>query len=273
MEQTTNEANVQKKGGARLKKSSRSPLLIPGIVVGVLAAGYLGLCTYAGSLDTFYPSRCINGINVGKLTAVQAQDKLESEFPARPVTLVDENGQDLADLTLADLGYTPELFEGDAQFWLTDQQRDSFLRRGWSYLNILTGRWPGGWNWPDPDQSVLDATVAHLSDTLSSPAVDAEYTLEGATLEVPMEVQYATGCFLFIRSKALYRLGGFDEQYFLYHEDSDLSRKALEMGKIVYHPDFRVVHDWHRDSAHSTRALRNHIVSTWKYFRKWGWAW
>lgn len=101
----------------------------------------------------------------------------------------------------------------------------------------------------------------------------AEYTLEGATLEVPMEVQYATGCFLFIRSKALYRLGGFDEQYFLYHEDSDLSRKALEMGKIVYHPDFRVVHDWHRDSAHSTRALRNHIISTWKYFRKWGWAW
>ena len=184
MEQTTNEANVQKKGGARLKKSSRPPLLIPGIVVGVLAAAYLGLCAYAGSLDTFYPSRCINGVNVGKLTAMQAQDKLESEFPSRPVTLVDENGQDLADLTLADLGYTPELFEGDAQFWLADQQRDSFLRRGWSYLNILTGRWPGGWNWPDPDQSVLDNTVAHLSATLSAPAVDAEYTLEGDVLTI-----------------------------------------------------------------------------------------
>lgn len=100
-----------------------------------------------------------------------------------------------------------------------------------------------------------------------------EYTLEGETLDVPMEVQYATGCFLFIRSHAFYRLRGFDEQYFLYHEDSDLSRKALEMGKIVYHPDFTVVHDWRRDSAHSARALRYHLVSTWKYFRKWGWKW
>lgn len=101
----------------------------------------------------------------------------------------------------------------------------------------------------------------------------AEYTLEGDTLDVPMEVEYATGCFLLIRTHAFYRMGGFDERYFLYHEDSDLSRKALQMGKIVYHPDFRVTHAWRRDSSRSGKALKYHLQSTWKYFMKWGWKW
>ena len=55
MEQTTNEAVVQKNpGGARLKKGGKGPLVALGIVVGVLALAYVGLCAYAGSLDTFY---------------------------------------------------------------------------------------------------------------------------------------------------------------------------------------------------------------------------
>lgn len=101
-----------------------------------------------------------------------------------------------------------------------------------------------------------------------------EYTYEGSTLDVPMEVQYATGCFLLIRTKLFYKLGGFDERYFLYHEDSDLSQKVLQMGgHIVYHPDFCVTHDWRRDSAHSLKALGCHVRSTVQYFNKWGWKW
>jgi len=100
-----------------------------------------------------------------------------------------------------------------------------------------------------------------------------EYTMEGVPMDAPLEVEYATGCFLLVRSHAFYRMGGFDERYFLYHEDSDLSRKALQMGKIVYHPDFCITHNWHRDSSHSGKALRYHLQSTWKYFMKWGWKW
>lgn len=100
-----------------------------------------------------------------------------------------------------------------------------------------------------------------------------EYTLADAPTDAPMKVQYATGCFLLIRSHLFYKLGGFDERFFLYHEDSDLSRRVLDHGFIVYHPDFRVTHDWARDSASDPKAFRQHLLSTIRFFNKWGWRW
>ena len=91
MEQTTNEAVVQNNpGGARLKKGGKGPLVALGIVVGVLVLAYVGLCAYAGSLDTFYPNRHINGIAVGGMTAAEAQKKLEADLLAQEITLTDE---------------------------------------------------------------------------------------------------------------------------------------------------------------------------------------
>lgn len=99
-----------------------------------------------------------------------------------------------------------------------------------------------------------------------------DYTMANADGEI-YSVDYATGCFMLARTHALYRLNGFDEQFFLYHEDSDLSRRACKQGEIVYHRGFCVTHAWQRDSAHSGRALRQHLLSTVKYFHKWGWKW
>lgn len=39
----------------------------------------------------------------------------------------------------------------------------------------------------------------------------------------PREVQFATGCFLFIRTEAFRKLQGFDPRFFLYQEDTDLA--------------------------------------------------
>ena len=100
-----------------------------------------------------------------------------------------------------------------------------------------------------------------------------EYTLRGQTIEEPMSVQFATGCFMLARTKLLYRLEGFDERFFLYHEDSDLSRRALRLGQIVYHPDMCVTHLWKRSSHTDRRARGEHIRSTLRFFRKWGWRW
>ena len=46
-----------------------------------------------------------------------------------------------------------------------------------------------------------------------------------------------------IRTEAMRALNGFDPQYFLAYGDSDLSRRALKLGMIVYHPDMVVTHD------------------------------
>ena len=67
------EADVQTQPGKRLaekteKRGSKRPWMIAVIIAAVLVAAYLALCAYAGSLDTFYPNRHINGIDVGGLT-------------------------------------------------------------------------------------------------------------------------------------------------------------------------------------------------------------
>ena len=70
-----------------------------------------------------------------------------------------------------------------------------------------------------------------------------EYTLADSDIRTPTSVEVAPGAFLLIRTEALRALGGFDPQYFLAYGDSDLSRRALKMGMIVYHPDMVVTHN------------------------------
>ena len=101
----------------------------------------------------------------------------------------------------------------------------------------------------------------------------AEFTLQDQTVTRPMEVDFATGCFMLIRTHYFYQLRGFDPQFFLYHEDSDLSLRAKRLGPIVYHPDMHVTHKWSRESSHNARGMLLHLASTAKFFRKWGWKW
>lgn len=102
-----------------------------------------------------------------------------------------------------------------------------------------------------------------------------EYTRADETFTEPTEIDFASGCFLMIRSQIFYKLKGFDPRFFLYLEDTDLSRrvKQQQFGKIIFHPDMQVTHAWKRESFHSTRALMMHLKSAFKYFTKWGWRW
>lgn len=101
----------------------------------------------------------------------------------------------------------------------------------------------------------------------------ADYTLSGASITVPTCVEFATGCFMLIRTAYFQQLGGFDKRFFLYHEDSDLSRRVLRKGTIVYHPDMVITHAWSRESAHSFKGTLRHVWSTIRYFNLWGWKW
>jgi GT2 family glycosyltransferase len=86
-----------------------------------------------------------------------------------------------------------------------------------------------------------------------------------------MEVQCLSGCFMFFRSEVLQRLGGFDERFFMYFEDFDLSLRSREMARNVYVPEAYVVHE--RQSAHK-RSWRLKLIfaqSALQYFSKWGW--
>lgn len=69
-----------------------------------------------------------------------------------------------------------------------------------------------------------------------------EYTLADSELRAPTSVEVAHGCFLLIRTAALRQLNGLDPKFFYSHADSDLSRRALDIGSIVYHPEMAVTH-------------------------------
>ena len=100
-----------------------------------------------------------------------------------------------------------------------------------------------------------------------------EFTLADARVTGPRKVHFATGCFLLIRTEAFRTLRGFDPRFFLYQEDSDLSRRAEQLGDIVYHPDMVVTHAWARENTRTLRGNLRQVRSICQYFHKWGWKW
>jgi GT2 family glycosyltransferase len=95
--------------------------------------------------------------------------------------------------------------------------------------------------------------------------------LRSQDYEKSMEVPCLSGCFMFFRSDVLRRLGGFDDRFFLYFEDLDLSARARKLAKNVYFPYTWVVHE--RQSGHRTswQLKARFAASACRYFAKWGW--
>jgi len=97
------------------------------------------------------------------------------------------------------------------------------------------------------------------------------YVLEGVDLTAPHFVPNLSGCFMFVRMKALQTVGVFDERFFLYLEDVDLCRRIAEQWKTVFYPYATIVHEYGNRSYRNIHHLKLHLVSAWKYFNKWGW--
>lgn len=99
----------------------------------------------------------------------------------------------------------------------------------------------------------------------------AYYEMRDHSYEAEMEPTFVSGCFMFFRTTVLQRLGGFDERYFLYLEDLDLSRRAGQIARNVYFPANHVIHIHQRGAHKSWRLLWHFGVSVLRYFCKWGW--
>ena len=86
-----------------------------------------------------------------------------------------------------------------------------------------------------------------------------------------LSIPYLSGCFMFLRMKAVHQIGLFDEKIFMYLEDTDLTRRLHEVFETVYYPYVAVVHEHGRGSYKDWRPLVHHIKATLYYFSKWGW--
>lgn len=197
MEQTTNEAVVQKNpGGARLKKGGKGPLVALGIVVGVLVLAYVGLCAYAGSLDTFYPNYHINGIAVGGLTVEQASQTLAAELPEQVMTL--HCGDDpvklgwpsdsLPSVTLGELGYTEERCGAIARRLFDQQKSCGFFSRGSRFLSAQFSSTGDTVSDEDLDASVFQERVTQLALELALEPQDTTYSIGENSISITKAV-------------------------------------------------------------------------------------
>ena len=82
------------------------------------------------------------------------------------------------------------------------------------------------------------------------------------------DVNFCTGCFFCIRSDVFQKLGGFDERFFMYLEDADLTARAKKQGRVVMNPHLSVTHIWERESAKKIKYLLIHIFSAIKFLLK-----
>lgn len=101
----------------------------------------------------------------------------------------------------------------------------------------------------------------------------ARYEMSEVTLDEPVfGIECAGGAFMLFRRGALEELGGFDEDFFLYFEDFDLSKRAGALGTVAYAPSMRIVHHGGNAARKGARHILMFIVSAARYFAKHGWA-
>lgn len=97
------------------------------------------------------------------------------------------------------------------------------------------------------------------------------YELRQLPLDIPADIPYMQGSFMMLDCDTLRTVGLFDERFFLYPEDIDLSRRMHRVSRTLYYPLVAAVHRHRAASYHSARMLWVHIVNMIRYFNKWGW--
>lgn len=99
---------------------------------------------------------------------------------------------------------------------------------------------------------------------------EEHYLMLDEDLTVPREIDFCTGCFFVVRTDVFRQMQGFDEGYFMYVEDADITRKAQSYGKVYFTPCTHVYHAWHRSPNKSLKPFFQQISSMMRYWRKWG---
>ncbi len=86
----------------------------------------------------------------------------------------------------------------------------------------------------------------------------------------PKSPDYISGCAMMIRSSEFYKLDGFDERFFLYHEDVDLCKRARQLGhQTTYLPGALIQHRKGTSAAQNLdRVNQEYRKSQLYYYRK-----
>lgn len=98
-----------------------------------------------------------------------------------------------------------------------------------------------------------------------------KFELRDLDLSRPQNAPYLSGCFMLLRTEAAVEAGLFDERFFMYPEDIDLTRRIHRNWLTLYYPQWSIVHAHAQASYKNKHMLRIHIQNMCLYFNKWGW--
>jgi len=91
--------------------------------------------------------------------------------------------------------------------------------------------------------------------------------------KIHTHVPIVSGCCMLIRSHIFRELKGFDEQFFLYFEDFDLSLRAASYGRVAYDPAMRIRHLGGFSAKKGLWHIQQFARSGKQFFDKHGWKW
>ena len=97
------------------------------------------------------------------------------------------------------------------------------------------------------------------------------YEMRASGYDKIMNIPYLSGCFMLLRTEAVKQARLFDERFFMYPEDMDLTRRIHRHYLTVYFPYATIIHNHEKASYKSLKMLWIHMVNMCRYFNKWGW--
>ena len=101
--------------------------------------------------------------------------------------------------------------------------------------------------------------------------INNRYQLDFFNYDEVAEIPFLSGCFMFLRTDVLKQDCLFDENFFMYLEDADLTRRISQVARTIFYPNVFIYHEYQRGAHTSKKLLWFFIKSTFTYFNKYGW--
>lgn len=120
-----------------------------------------------------------------------------------------------------------------------------------------------------PNLRIILKRILTKGNDSSDSSVVENYLLKNLSMDQPTEVDWCMGA-AFLMSHMFYtELKGFDENFFLYVEDTDICYRCWEKNrKVIYNPLSRMIHVHQRSSQHLNKKTWTHMKSFFYFFKK-----
>ncbi len=117
--------------------------------------------------------------------------------------------------------------------------------------------------------TVFDLFIRRISKRLFSKRQD-RFVMKDTKYDKIMRLEFASGSFMLFRSEIFNLVNGFDDAFFMYLEDADITRRVNQISKAIFYPFAEVIHFWERGSHKSIKLAIITVKSMIVYFKKWG---